>query len=99
MYIQVHHLWPLRHSLVFTGTEFSLKTIRYEEESVCMRMLWYALNLQYTIHSWCETKTAISKVLFVRCQGKPKRMRFNAMGILAKSHSLPKAEAFRYYNK
>lgn len=56
MYIQVHHLWPLRHSPVFTGTEFSLKIIRYEEESVCMRMLRYALNLQYTIHSWCETQ-------------------------------------------
>ncbi len=42
-------LWPLRHSLVFTGTEFSLKTIRYEENlyaCVCYGMHWIC-NIQY----------------------------------------------------
>ncbi len=46
-------------------------------------------NIQYipgVKHKDCN----ISKVV-VRSQGKPNRMCFNAMGILAKSHSRPKA--------
>lgn len=48
-------------------------------------------NIQYIPGVKRHKDRDISKVEFVRCQGKPNRMCFNAMGILAKIHSLPKA--------